>query len=75
MKRTSVVWRVLLGTGIVATLAVGAVALVNDVQAKQCKCPTNNTPVLCDNGRYLNQCVADCNGGKNCVPIPILPPE
>jgi hypothetical protein len=75
MKRLTLAGRIVLGAGIVAALAAGAFTLINEVQAAPCRCPLIYAPVLCDNGKYSNQCLADCHHGKNCVPIPILPPS
>jgi hypothetical protein len=53
-----------LGFGLLAALAT------TPAEAKgPCRCPQIYAPVECDNGKtYPNQCVADCRGGKNCVP-------
>ena len=74
MRRMSVVSRILIGAGIVVSVAAGALSLINEVQAAPCRCPLVYSPVLCDNGRYDNLCLANCHHAKNCVPIPIIPP-
>ena len=51
-----------LGFGLVAAL------LTPTVEAG-CRCPLYYAPVICDHGKtYPNPCVAECRGGKNCVP-------
>lgn len=77
MRKAESLGRVLLASLAVVALIVGMAALINDTQAKKpgggggpCICPMVYAPVLCDNGKiYSNQCVADCRGGENCVPI------
>ena len=76
MKKAELFGRALVASLAVAALIIGMAALINDVQAKKpgggggCICPMVYAPVLCDNGKtYSNQCVADCRGGKNCVPV------
>ncbi len=53
-----------------AAAGIGMMAMSTPVQARgRCLCPMIYAPVTCDNGRtYSNQCVANCRGGKNCVP-------
>ena len=64
--------RVALTAALVATAAVGTVALVMDARAGACRCPLIYAPVICDHGKtYPNQCVADCHNAKNCVPTGI----
>lgn len=55
----------------VATMAIGVIALSTAVQAKgRCVCPKIYAPVECDRGKvYANQCLADCRNAKNCVPV------
>ena len=50
---------------------IGIAASFTEVEAKgPCRCPQIYAPVECDKGKiFPNQCVADCRGGKNCVPI------
>ena len=61
--------RLVLIVALVATAAVGTVALVVEAQAGPCRCPLIYAPVICDHGKtYPNQCVADCHNAKNCVP-------
>jgi hypothetical protein len=67
--------RMLVAAGICLALVLGLFSVLSTVQAKKgrpggCVCPMYYAPVECDNGRvYSNQCVADCNKAKNCVPI------
>jgi hypothetical protein len=70
MKRTM---RWLFATVLLVVVAAGALAmLVTPAEAGRCICPKIYAPVLCDNGRvYPNQCVADCQHAKNCVPLPL----
>lgn len=61
--------RMALGVALIATMAVGTAALIGEAQAGPCRCPLIYAPVICDHGKtFPNQCVADCRGGKNCVP-------
>lgn len=71
MRNVNVLGKGLLVLLAVAIVVVGMASLTNDAQARgRCICPAVYAPVLCDNGKiYSNQCVADCRGGKNCVPI------
>lgn len=65
--------RVVLVLALVATAAVGTVAVVSQAQAGACRCPLIYAPVTCDHGKtYPNQCVADCHNAKNCVPSGVL---
>ena len=68
MKR--VFSRVALCVALIATATVGATTLLpTEVLAGPCFCPLLYAPVICDHGKtYPNPCVADCRGGKNCVP-------
>jgi hypothetical protein len=67
MKR--VFSRVALCVALIATAAVGTVALVAEAQAGPCRCPLIYAPVICDHGKtYPNMCVANCHNAKNCVP-------
>lgn len=50
-------------------LTVGALAVFTEAQAAPCRCPLLWAPVVCDNGKtYSNQCFANCQHAKNCVP-------
>ena len=56
---------------VVLALGVGVVAvlLAPPVEAGSCRCPLYYAPVICDHGKtFPNPCVAECRGGKNCVP-------
>ena len=54
-------------SGVVAVLGVVATATVALAGPKVC--PQIYAPVICDNGRvYPNQCYADRNNARNCVP-------
>ena len=65
--------RIGLSAALAVTAGVGVAALVSDAYAKPCLCPDIYAPVICDNGRtYPNQCVANCNRAKNCVPTGII---
>jgi len=62
--------RVVVATLAAVALVAGAAALFTDVQAGSCRCPLIYAPVQCDHGKiYSNQCLADCQHAKNCVPI------
>jgi len=66
--------RLVVVLGLVATAAVGSLALIAPVEAKgPCICPQIYAPVVCDNGKtYPNPCVAECRNGRNCVPADIF---
>ena len=67
MKR--VISRIALTVALVATGALGTAALIGEAQAGPCRCPLIYAPVICDHGKtFPNPCVAECRGGKNCVP-------
>ena len=67
MKR--VFSKLFLVVALVATAAIGTTALIVEVQAGPCRCPLIYAPVICDHGKtFPNLCVAQCHGGKNCVP-------
>ena len=45
------------------------VLMAPPVEAGPCRCPLIYAPVVCDHGKeYPNLCVAECRGGRNCVP-------
>lgn len=61
--------RVVLATVAALALVAGVAAVYTEVEAGGCRCPLIYAPVKCDNGKtYANQCLADCQHAKNCVP-------
>jgi hypothetical protein len=57
------------GAVICLGLVAGAFAVFSEVEAGNCRCPAIWAPVICDNGKtYPNQCYADCQHARNCVP-------
>jgi hypothetical protein len=57
---------------VVAAAAVVIASLSVAFAAPSAKCPAIYAPVICDNGKvYPNQCYADQQHAKNCVPYGI----
>lgn len=73
MRGTRALIHVVLAASLVAAIGLGVLAVFTEAEAAgPCICPKIYAPVLCDNGRvYPNQCVADCQHAKNCVPLPL----
>jgi len=70
-NRSTTLWTLVLG--IVAASVIGAgmlaVSATPAAAAGGCICPKIYAPVICSNGKiYPNQCVANCQHAKNCVP-------
>jgi hypothetical protein len=71
MRRLNRPMIVAAAVAVVMALGIGLVAalLTPPVEAGPCRCPLIYAPVICDHGKtFPNPCVAECRGGKNCVP-------
>lgn len=66
MKKT---FRIAVAAAFGFALVFGVSSLFTEAEAGRCICPKIYAPVKCDNGKtYSNQCLADCQNAKNCVP-------
>jgi hypothetical protein len=62
-------FRISVAAAFVFALLFGVSSLFTEAEAARCLCPQIYAPVVCDNGKtYPNQCVANCQRAKNCVP-------
>ena len=63
--------RFVVGAAVAAIFVVGISAFLSSEPAAAggCICPQVYAPVKCSNGKtYPNQCVANCQHAKDCVP-------
>ncbi len=59
----------ILALGVILGSVAVAIASLSVASAGPPVCPQIYAPVICDNGKvYPNQCYADRNHAKNCVP-------